>query len=399
MLSHRAADPPGLDWRDIDPSYALDVSDLAARVPSCSDESEGPEACEVRADFDGDGAADLFTPILSEGFQPGFAVAWGSGEPMSVVGPSDAGHLAPATAQSECATSLQDALYGNSVRGIEDLTSGEATTIIPGPPSRDHRFGLLLPADTWLGFDGKSWRVATPERFGRDDASAWTDPWTPDTHPTQCKLARSIRRTQYKNQEVLQWHPRDQVARDACEYSLDFDRDGTLETVSWVVSGGMPGLQVVGLPGGTALFGAGRRAAVEVLDGEPGCNRAPPSLADVWDVASASWNGEAWQLEDGRSHAPAHPDLVDGPALALTNASGHVDLLFLSDGAWKTAAVPFEWERYFVLWPAMDQWNWVAKPLPWARRYDRPTPPHRSWVKKHTPGPRPKSAGRFYAGH
>lgn len=318
---------------------------------------------------------------------------------MSVVGPSDAGHLAPAAALSECATSLQDALSAEGVHSIEDLYSVESTTVIPGRPSRYHRFGLVSPTDTWLGFDGDSWRVAAPYRNGRDDASAWMDPWTPDTHPPQCALARSIRKTRYRDEEIVHWHPPDQVARDACENSIDFDGDGTLETVSWVVSDDMPGLQVTGLPGGTALFGAGRRSAVEVLDGEPGCNRAPPSLADVWDVSGAPWNGEAWRLAGGRTYAPTHPDLVDGPALALTNAYGHLDLLFLSEGVWKTAAVPFEWERYFVLWPAMDQWNWFAKPLPWARRYYRPTPPHRDWVRIHTPGPRPRNVGRFYAGH
>ena len=399
-LLNAHAGSPGIHGWEVGPSYRLDVAGIGADTPSCSEVNPSPESCLLRADFDGDGSQDLWTPILGPDYQAGFAVAWGSGAPLSTVGPGDAGHLSPVPSRSGCATLFEYELSRNGAWTVDDISTVEGTTAFPGAPTPHHRFALELRDGTWIGFDGRSWRVALPARR-RDSGPPSADPWTSEQLPPlppSCSEARSIRKKRFKAHEALQWHPAGKVARDPCTLALDFDADGSDEAVTWVVVDDMPGLQITGLPRGTALFGAGRSSRLEVLDGEPGCNHAPASLDDVWDVNVARWDGSAWHLPDGRAHVPAAPELVDGPGLAVTNAEGHVDVLFLSEGEWKTSAVPFDWDEHLVFWPAMEQWNWIAKPLPAMQRYRRPAPALHSWVTKHTPGPRPKTARPFYPG-
>lgn len=394
------AGSPGVRWREAGPTYELDPSALASENPSCAPEEPRPIECSVAVDLDSDGKTDRVSPIRGPDARPGLAVAWGNAAPTEAFFTEAGGHISPVVAPSLCATTLQTLLYEHDVSNIDELEPAAMSEVFPAASSHPTMLGFRLPSGAWLGLDGQQWRVATSMNRVRDaSATAVAEPWTAGEFPRRCAAARKIRKRRYREHVALQWYHSGDVATDSCELFLDLDGDGDEEVAAWVVVDDEPGLHVSGLGGRSALVGGGRPSIIPVLDGEPGCNVVQMTLGDVWNADVARWEDDEWTLPDGRTYAPSDPNRVGGDAVALVNAQGHVDLLFVSEGEWRSIAVPFDWHRYLVFWPAMNQWNWVPKPLPSMSRYLRPSPAHHSWVRTHSPGPRPKTAEPFYPGH
>ncbi len=387
-------DEESLWYDEVSPSDAIDVQrSLENSVDRIPTESDAP-TCSITADLDGDGLDDAAIPMIHPAdMRPGLLVQWGDNRPSSALGTDPFGHIRPTPGYPVCASSLAQLVARPGPRTAEEITRIK-------DPLGEGGDALGFGHDKWLFFDGEHASLFTPladfggTPYARDSAEQETPP------APACAKAKRLRRQAYaaEDRKRVMWHDKRKVAKDACELKLDLDGSEGPERVRWVAVDGHTGLRIDWDDDRSELLGGGNRVPIEALSGEPGCNGAPQSFNDVWNLDVAPWDGTSWTLSDGRTQTPTHPELVDGSALAMTNAEGHVDLVFRSDGEWRRSAVPFEWDRYFVFWPAMEQWNWVQKPPPVGRRYHRPGPAHRKWIRRHTPGPMPTDAGKFYPG-
>ncbi|MBV1862273.1 MAG: hypothetical protein KUG77_27890, partial [Nannocystaceae bacterium] len=289
-----------LSYEEVSPADEIDaqrsIKDSVDRIPT---ESDAP-TCSTVADLDGDGLDDTVIPIVRPAdMRPGLVVLWGDERPLSTVGTDRFGHIRPTPGYPVCASSLAQLVARPGPRTVQEVARIK-------DPLGGGGDALGFGHDKWLFFDGEHASLFTPlADFGgtpypRDTAEQATPP------PPACSKAKLLRRQAYaaEDRKRVMWHDKRKVARDACELKLDLDGSEGPERVRWVAVDRHTGLRIDWDDGHSELLGGGNRVPIEALSGEPGCNGAPQSFNDVWNLDVAPWDGTSWTLSDGRTQAP-----------------------------------------------------------------------------------------------